>query len=88
MKVPFHSSDQYTDPLNPFLKRGGILLLKVSLQSPFKSKIPPFLGRDLGDPCIEGVKIGKSIIWAMTFDANTLCFWEDFLILYYSYAST
>ena len=43
-------------------KRGSILLFRISLRSPFKSKIPPFLGRDLGGPCTEEVmkKLGIS----------------------------
>ena len=38
-------------PLDPFLKREVFYFFG----SPFKSKIPPFLGRDLGGPCISPV---------------------------------
>ena len=43
-------------------KKGGILLLKGDPRSPFKGKIPPFLGRDLGGLCTEEVmkKLGIS----------------------------
>ena len=52
------SQQSYTDITSPvhrppksLPKKGGILLSKGNPRPPFKSKIPPFLGRDLGDLC-------------------------------------
>ena len=48
-----------------------ILLLKGDFGSPFKSKIPPFLGRDLGGPCTEEV-MKREHIYVRWLDADSL----------------